>query len=125
MPASGQPQALPAHGTLLGIWEDIRLQTIELTLEHGDTVLLYTDGVSDPGPGPQRMPADALRDHPRGAGAEQLAGALEAYAHQPQEAQRDDIAIVAVQFIDPRRGAGPGSRGAGPREVALSAPAIL
>jgi CHASE3 domain sensor protein len=115
VPASGEPWLLPARGTLLGIWDDIALGTTELALEHGDTILLYTDGVSDAGPGPQRLPTEALRDRPRGADADQLAGALEHYAHLPREAQRDDIAIVAVQFVDPRRG-----QSAGPREVALA-----
>lgn len=103
VPASGEPRAVPARGTVLGIWPDIRLQTTELALAHGDAIVLYTDGVSDPGPGPEREPAEALRDHPGGADAEQLADALERYAGQPAQAQRDDIAIVAVQFT----GSGP------------------
>ena len=102
VPSAGDPRLLPSRGTLLGVWPDIRLQTTELALEHGDTILLYTDGVSDPGPGPERQPADVFRDHPRGAGADQLAATLERYATQPREAQRDDIAIVAVQFTDRR-----------------------
>lgn len=104
VPSSGDPRVLPSRGTLLGVWPDIRLQITELALEHGDTILLYTDGVSDPGPGPERQAADALRDHARGAGADQLADTLARYATQPREAQRDDIAIVAVQFTDRRGG---------------------
>ncbi|HEX3688905.1 MAG TPA: SpoIIE family protein phosphatase [Solirubrobacteraceae bacterium] len=102
VPSAGDPRLLPSRGTLLGIWPDIRLQTTELALEHGDTILLYTDGVSDPGPGPERQPTDALRDHARGAGADQLAETLERYATVPRAPQRDDIAIVAVQFTDHR-----------------------
>ena len=102
VPSVGDPRLLPSRGTLLGIWPDIRLQTTELALEHGDTIVLYTDGVSDPGPGPERQPAEAFRDHARGAGADQLAGTLERYATSPREAHRDDIAIVAVQFTDRR-----------------------
>jgi serine phosphatase RsbU (regulator of sigma subunit) len=104
VPAAGDPRSLPSRGTLLGIWPDIRLQTTEVALQHGDTILLYTDGVSDPGPGPEREPTEALRGHPRGADAGQLADALERYAVQPAEPQRDDIAIVAVQFTDRRHG---------------------
>ena len=98
VPGSGDPRELPTRGTLLGIWPDIRLQTTELALEHGDTILLYTAGVSDAGPGPERQPAEALRGLGREAGADQLADALERYATQPREPRRDDIAIVAVQF---------------------------
>jgi serine phosphatase RsbU (regulator of sigma subunit) len=125
VPAAGDPRALPSRGTVLGIWPDIRLQTTELALAHGDTILLYTDGVSDPGPGPERQPADALRGHQQGADAAQLADALERYATQPAEAQRDDIAIVAVQFTDRRRGDGSGREGVGAEAVAVSPPALL
>ncbi|MGZ4351821.1 MAG: hypothetical protein ACXVRX_14995, partial [Solirubrobacteraceae bacterium] len=55
----------------------------DVVLEHGDAVLVYTDGVSDPGPGAERFPAEALREHPHGADAEQLAAVLEDYARQP------------------------------------------
>jgi serine phosphatase RsbU (regulator of sigma subunit) len=125
VPASGDPRVVPARGTLLGIWPDIRLQTTELALQHGDTILLYTDGVSDSGPGPERVPTEALAGHASGAGAGQLADALERYAIEPSEAQRDDIAIIAVQFTDRRRGGGSGREGTGPRAVALSAPSLL
>jgi CHASE3 domain sensor protein len=111
VPASGDPRAVPARGTLLGIWPDIRLQTAELALQHGDTILLYTDGVSDPGPGPERVSIEALVGNASGADAGQLADALEHYAIEASEAQRDDIAIIAVQFTDRRRGAaGPAQR---------------
>ena len=98
VPAVGDPRLLPSRGTVLGVWPDIRLQTTELALEQGDTIVLYTDGVSDPGPGPERDLAQALRDHARGADAGQLADTLERYATQPAQAQRDDIAIVALRF---------------------------
>src|ERR1700759_5009452 len=49
VPPAGDPRAIPSRGTVLGIWPDIRLQTTELALGRGDTILLYTDGVSDPG----------------------------------------------------------------------------
>jgi CHASE3 domain sensor protein len=104
VPASGSAQVLAARGTLLGVWPDIRLDTADVQLAHGDGIVLYTDGVSDAGPGPERMPAQALRDRPRDASASQLADALQSYAQEPAAgAQRDDIAIVAVRFVDRRR----------------------
>jgi serine phosphatase RsbU (regulator of sigma subunit) len=115
VPSSGDPRVLPSRGSMLGVWPDIRLQTMELTLEHGDTILLYTDGVSDSGPGPERRPAEALRDRAGGAGADELADTLQRYATEPDDAPRDDIAIVAVQFTDRRRGEGSDRDGAGPR----------
>jgi len=103
VPPGAEPRVLPARGTLLGVWPDITLQTTDRTLEHGDTILLYTDGVSDPGPGPERRPLEALSGHPHGARAGELADALERYARVPREPQRDDIAIVALQFTDSAR----------------------
>ncbi|HEX4011382.1 MAG TPA: SpoIIE family protein phosphatase [Solirubrobacteraceae bacterium] len=104
VPASGAPSVLPARGTLLGVWPEIRLDTANVRLAHGDGIVLYTDGVSDPGPGPERVPARALGDRPRDATADQLADALQSLAQEPAAGvQRDDIAIVAVRFVDRRR----------------------
>jgi serine phosphatase RsbU (regulator of sigma subunit) len=119
VPATGEPSVLAARGTLLGVWPDIRLQTCDLRLARGDSIVLYTDGVSDPGPGPMRLPVQALSDRPDGADAEQLADALQAYARQPEGPQRDDIAILALRFLDER---GERQGAAGPRELAASAP---
>ena len=83
-------------------------------------MVLYTDGVSDPGPGQYRPAGEALGARPQDANADQLAGALEAYAREPAGAQRNDIAIVAVRLLGLRRGRAPGSGGSGPRELVLS-----
>jgi serine phosphatase RsbU (regulator of sigma subunit) len=98
VPGAGDPVPLPAHGALLGIWPEITLESCEVELAPGDGVVLYTDGVSDPGPGPQRLPVQALRGQPPGADAEALAGALERYALREAAPQRDDIAIIAFRL---------------------------
>jgi serine phosphatase RsbU (regulator of sigma subunit) len=103
VPAVGEPSVLSASGTLLGVWPDITLNACDIDLAQGDSVVLYTDGVSDPGPGPARLPVQALSDRPPGASAEQLAGALQAYAGEPDGPQRDDIAILALRIVDRRR----------------------
>ena len=69
-----------------------------MDLTPGDGIVLYTDGVSDPGPGPQRLPVEALRGQSPGADAETLAGALEAYALREPVLPRDDIAIIAFRL---------------------------
>jgi len=75
--------------------------------------------------GPERMPADALRRRPSRADAEQLADALQTYAREPDGPQRDDIAIVALRFVDRRRDRASGYAGDSPREVTLCAPPLL
>ncbi len=101
VPADGEPVPLPAHGALLGIWPQIPLSSCEVDLAPGDGIVLYTDGVSDPGPGPQRLPVHALRGGPAGADAEALAEVLEGYALSAAAPQRDDIAIVAFRLCEP------------------------
>ena len=122
VPASGDPRAAPARGARC--WASGPTSGSDgggCALGPGDTIVLYTDGVSDPGPGPGApAAAEALARPARGADADQLAGTLERYATEPREAQRDDIAIVAVRFLGPRRGRAPGSGGSGPRELVLS-----
>jgi len=45
-----QSQIIPllAKGIVLGVVEDITLEEREITLEAGDTLVLYTDGVTEP-----------------------------------------------------------------------------
>jgi len=44
---SGQAEPLRARGVVLGIVEHIELEEKHVTLETGDLVVLYTDGVTD------------------------------------------------------------------------------
>jgi serine phosphatase RsbU (regulator of sigma subunit) len=121
VPAAGEPRTVSAHGPLVGVWPDVTFRTAECELDPGDAVVLYTDGVSDPGPGPERRPAEALRARSPDADADQLAGALEEYARMPGGPQRDDIAVLALRLVDPRRPAGTGGSGSGSRRAALHA----
>jgi len=99
VPASGEPTTVEARGDLLGVWSDITLHTSELQLTPGDSLVAYTDGVTDQGPGPiLAHPGEMLRHPPPGTSAEQLAARLESYAHQHRRPQRDDIAILALRF---------------------------
>ncbi len=98
VPASGDPAALEVRGDLIGVWPDIELQTVELDLAPGDAVVVYTDGVTDQGPGPPRPPEAALRDRAPTATAAALAAMLERHALSSGAARRDDIAILAVRY---------------------------
>ena len=46
--ANGEPlQQLSGRGMLLGAFPTIRLDECEMTLEHGDSLILYTDGITE------------------------------------------------------------------------------
>jgi serine phosphatase RsbU (regulator of sigma subunit) len=107
VPAEGDTTPLPARGTVLGIWPEITVQTSEVRLGPGDAVLLYTDGVSDPGPGPPPQLDHALDERRRGADAEDLARALERSVDRVVGPVRDDIAIVAVRRREPTENLAP------------------
>jgi len=97
VPASGPPTSLAARGDLIGVWPQLRLDTCETRLAPGDTLVVYTDGVTDQGPEPQPSPEHTLSHCPPGASAADLAVALERAARGSSPTQRDDIAIVALQ----------------------------
>jgi len=99
VPAAGGPVAVGARGTILGIWPDIGLTSAEVQLSPGDSLIAYTDGVTDQGPGiTSASLGEALYDRAPTAGAEELADLLERYAHRSRTEPRDDIAILALQF---------------------------
>ncbi len=118
VPEAGEPHAVDARGTLLGVWPDIDLHSAEVELARGDGLVAYTDGVTDQGPETQpASPSEILRDRPPGASADQLAGLLERSAHRLSGRQRDDIAILALRFT----GSGEGELPEEPRALAEQA----
>jgi Stage II sporulation protein E (SpoIIE) len=65
----------------------------------GDTVVVYTDGVTDQGAGSTlSSPGEMLRGRAPDSSAEQLASLLERNARQLTGRQCDDIAILALRF---------------------------
>jgi serine phosphatase RsbU (regulator of sigma subunit) len=98
VPADGTPGAVPTHGDLLGVFPTVRLQTAELELHRGDSVVAYTDGVTDQGPETRISPEQALREQ-TGTHAEALASTLEQLAQRPIGPHPDDVAILAFRFL--------------------------
>ena len=100
IPADGPAEALPVSGDIVGVWDDIRLVTDEVELARGESLVLFTDGVTDQGPVTEATgdPAIALDRRGPDAGADELAEIVDRLAHAGGP-PRDDIAIVAVRFV--------------------------
>ena len=100
LPASGGVEGVGAHGMLLGAEDRVRWPQHDVHLAPGDTLLFYTDGVTDTVGGRerfgeerlQRLAADAPRDPP--LLLEALEAAIAAFATQ---AGHDDRAMLALR----------------------------
>jgi sigma-B regulation protein RsbU (phosphoserine phosphatase) len=105
MHADGSVERLPfSPGMAIGLWETIKLDERTIQLAHGDTLLLYTDGMTDCRDpegdlfglerikqtmgGLSGLSADAICD--------QLVSTLK--RHQNGAKQDDDVTLVAVQI---------------------------
>jgi serine phosphatase RsbU (regulator of sigma subunit) len=121
VPAGGPPETVDAHGTLLGVWRHVELHAAEVRLGPGDSLLAYTDGVTDQGP-PFRSasPEELLRQRRPAGGAEALASTLEEYARRATGVQRDDIAIIALRYTGAARGSEEPGVGAGAGRPSLA-----
>jgi serine phosphatase RsbU (regulator of sigma subunit) len=102
--ANGEVATHGRPGTLIGVFERIRTTVWTAELEPGDTIVLYTDGVTDL-PAPHGLsPADVeeLVERAAAAGAEapDVAEALgrRLEAIRPIEDRSDDIAIVVLHI---------------------------
>ena len=99
VPAAGEPSPLDVRGDLIGMWPDARLDSVELDLGPGDSLVVYTDGVTDLGPEPPQPPQRALRGRAPNANAATLARTLEQHALRSSDRPRDDIAVLALRFV--------------------------
>jgi len=99
----GTGAAVAGHsGTLLGAFEDVEWHADELVLRHGETMVLYTDGVTDAtGPGGERFGQErvgALLDDCTGLAPEDIARRIDAELRAFEEGpQRDDVAVLVLR----------------------------
>jgi serine phosphatase RsbU (regulator of sigma subunit) len=97
--ADGTVEAIGDPGTLLGVFADPDLCEASTALGPGDTVLLYTDGVTEAGPAGAEIGDEGLAlllSGMRGLAPDEIVDAVEQAAVEAQDGQpRDDIALVA------------------------------
>lgn len=105
----GQASQVGEPGPLLGVVEDPEWVPVEVSLERGDQLVLYTDGVIEARrKGGERFGSDRLRAGLDGCRApdlavEQVRGALAAFG---AESRQDDAAVVAIRRTGPEAALG-------------------
>ncbi|CAN5648973.1 hypothetical protein BH10ACT1_BH10ACT1_07600 [soil metagenome] len=98
--ADGTPELVDCSGLLLGVVPSPALVDVELTLAPGDSVVLYTDGVTEARRGKELFGEVRLLDAVRalaGLDAEGIAAGLDDTVRDYQDDANDDVAIVVLQ----------------------------
>jgi len=94
--ADGGEEALPARSLPLGLAEEEEIAEGRVTLEPGDTLLVYSDGLLDADPNRTVQPEDATRGLAGAATAREMADRLTATV--PGEAPlEDDLTFIIVR----------------------------
>jgi serine phosphatase RsbU (regulator of sigma subunit) len=94
--ASGEVESVGAKGTVLGWREDARLPEVRFELRPGDSLVLYTDGVTEARRGGAPYGHAGLEKLLRGAVGEDAAAiaARVDRAAARAGARRDDVAVL-------------------------------
>jgi sigma-B regulation protein RsbU (phosphoserine phosphatase) len=100
--ADGSVESIESgRGPLIGGIADARFSEAAMTLRPGETLLIYTDGVTEVRPSDVQYGERELRatlTANAGASAEELVAAVQEHALEIQAgAQRDDIALLAIR----------------------------
>jgi PAS domain S-box-containing protein len=97
----GRVREVGRYGTLLGVIDPVRIEQREVSLEAGETLLLYTDGVSEAGAPKRPLGEQELHELCAQAPSmtlEELLEHVELAARARSEGKlRDDIALLAVR----------------------------
>jgi PAS domain S-box-containing protein len=101
MRADGKVETVGRPGTLLGILPDPEIHSTEIFLAPGDTLVLYTDGVTEVSPLDDRFGPEILADFVAGcagSGAPVIARRIEQQVLEiGGGSARDDVAVVVLR----------------------------
>jgi sigma-B regulation protein RsbU (phosphoserine phosphatase) len=93
--ASGEVETVGAPGTLLGVFDSVSLTDSSVSLEPGDLVVFYTDGLTDSGT--VRLEQAGVREVLQECAGLSPTAVVDRLRTAVESAQRDDIALVAVR----------------------------
>jgi PAS domain S-box-containing protein len=103
--ADGRTEAVTASGTVLGVLDQLELEEVELNLQPGDALVLYTDGVTERHAGGRFFDDDALASvlsRCTGFTAPVLAERIETASRAfLEDVPRDDLAVVVLRVPEP------------------------
>lgn len=98
--AAGHASSPAVSGTLLGVLEQIDTHDVEVALKRGDTLLLYTDGLTDAGAPSREIALEELHRQLAAGAPAKPAVLVERLVQLARERStgrlRDDIAILAA-----------------------------
>jgi PAS domain S-box-containing protein len=101
MRADGRVETAGRPGTLLGILPDPEIRSTEIDLEPGDTLVLYTDGVTEASPLDDRFGPENLARFVAGCSGREAPVIARRIEEQVLEigggAVRDDVAVVVLR----------------------------
>jgi serine phosphatase RsbU (regulator of sigma subunit) len=104
--ATGAVEIVDPSGVILGLLPDVSLRDVDLTLDIGDTVILYTDGLTDVQRSGTTFGDAGLDSVLRRSRATEPAALLRdverAALGSPDAKRRDDIAVLALQATSRR-----------------------
>jgi PAS domain S-box-containing protein len=99
--SGGEIEQVGTIGTLLGVIEPVAIEPVEATMAPGDTLVLYTDGVTDAGADGKMLGEQGLLDLCASAESgtlPRLLSCIEGAALERSDGSlRDDLALLAVR----------------------------
>ena len=98
--AAGRDRRIDVTGTLLGVLDDPNVSDVTVVLEPGDTLLLYTDGLSEAGAPERTLTPDEVADVLRQARGDSAFDTVQAVLARALELGggviRDDVAVLVA-----------------------------
>ena len=97
----GRASFVGTSGSLLGVFDDVEVSGDELVLAPGESLVFYTDGVTERRNGDLMFGDDnllAICEGSAGSSADELAGQIEERVRTfGEQASRDDLAVLVVR----------------------------